>query len=55
VTGGMLLPASLLTGWLWQAHGARAALGVGACLACAAALGLALLVRETGTADAAGS
>jgi MFS family permease len=51
VTGGLLLPASLLTGWLWQAHGARAALGVGACVAGAAALGLALGVRGPRTAD----
>jgi MFS family permease len=51
VTGGMLLPASLLTGWLWQALGARAALGVGACLACAAVVGLALVVRQPRTAD----
>jgi MFS family permease len=49
VTGGMLLPASLITGWLWQAYGARAALGVGAGLSCAAALALALMVREPRT------
>ena len=32
VTGGMLLPASLLTGMLWQAYGAPAALLTGAAL-----------------------
>src|SRR5439155_23275 len=30
VTGAMLLPASLLTGLLWQVHGAATALGLGA-------------------------
>lgn len=47
VTGAMLLPASLLTGALWQAYGAQAALLTGAALAGTAALGLVLLVRET--------
>ncbi len=53
VTGAMLLPASLLTGVLWQTLGAGVALGTGAVLAAVAALGLLLLVpeplpRETG-------
>jgi MFS family permease len=46
VTGAALLPASLLTGLLWQRFGAPAALGTGAALAVAAALGLHLLVPE---------
>ena len=46
VTGGMLLPASLLTGGLWQRFGAAAALGAGAGLAAVAALGLRLVVPE---------
>ncbi len=46
VTGGMLLPASLLTGLLWQVHGAGAALGLGALLAGLAALGMWRLVPE---------
>jgi MFS family permease len=46
VTGAMLLPASLLTGLLWQAHGAAAALGAGALLAGLAALGMWRLVPE---------
>jgi MFS family permease len=46
VTGAMLLPASLLTGGLWQAFGASVALGAGAALAAAAACGLWLLVPE---------
>jgi len=59
VTGAMLLPASLLTGALWQAYGAQAALLTGAALAGAAAIGLMLLVREANAggsplADAAG-
>jgi len=45
VSGGMQLPASLLTGYLWQAHGARMALGTGAVLAGAAAMALLLFVR----------
>jgi hypothetical protein len=43
----MLLPASLLTGVLWQAHGPQAALGIGALLAALAALML-LWVGEPG-------
>ena len=50
VTGAMLLPASLLTGVLWQRLGAETALGVGAVLAIVAALGLLLVVPETDTA-----
>jgi MFS family permease len=38
VTGVMLLPASLLTGMLWQTAGPAAALGTGAALALAAAV-----------------
>jgi MFS family permease len=48
VTGAMLLPASLLTGLLWQRFGASAALGVGAILAAVAALGLQLAVPGPG-------
>ena len=55
VTGGMLLPASLVTGALWQAYGAEAALATGAGLAGLAAVGLALLVPETRPAGAARS
>jgi len=46
VTGAALLPASLLTGVLWQRFGATAALTTGAALAGLAALGLLLLVKE---------
>ena len=46
LTGAALLPASLLTGWLWQSFGAAAALGLGAALAALAAAGLWLLVPE---------
>jgi MFS family permease len=38
VTGVMLLPASLLTGMLWQSVGPAAALGTGAALSLAAAV-----------------
>jgi MFS family permease len=44
VTGAMLLPASLLTGWLWTRWGAPVALFTGAGLAGLASLGLLLLV-----------
>ena len=44
VTGAALLPASLLTGLLWQRFGAGTALGTGALLAGLAALGLLLWV-----------
>ncbi len=47
VTGAALLPASLLTGFLWQRLGAAVALGTGAALAAVAALGLFLVVPET--------
>ncbi len=43
-TGAALLPASLITGVLWQRHGATVALGTGAALAALAALGLLALV-----------
>jgi MFS family permease len=46
MAGGMQLPASLLTGYLWQAYGSAAALGAGAALAALAALGLWLLVAK---------
>jgi MFS family permease len=46
-TGAALLPASLLTGLLWQRFGGAVALGTGAALAGLAALGLFLLVPET--------
>ncbi|MCG6919858.1 MAG: MFS transporter [Acidobacteria bacterium] len=46
VTGAALLPASLLTGFLWQDFGAPVALGTGAALAGVAALGLQFLVPE---------
>jgi MFS family permease len=44
VTGGMLLPASLLTGALWQWQGAAVALGFGAVVASLAAAALTLAV-----------
>jgi MFS family permease len=53
VTGGMLLPASLLTGGLWQLFGPAAALATGAGLAAIAALGLLLFVPEPRRAGAA--
>jgi MFS family permease len=46
VTGAALLPASLLTGLLWQRFGAPVALATGGGLAALAALGLLLLVPE---------
>jgi MFS family permease len=48
VTGATLLPASLITGVLWQRFGAPVALGTGAALAALAALGLLALVPEPG-------
>jgi MFS family permease len=51
IGGGMQLPASVLTGYLWQRYGGGVALGTGAALAGVAALALLLLVR-TGRADA---
>jgi MFS family permease len=49
VSGAMLLPASLLTGLLWQVYGAMAALGTGAALAAVAALGLLLVPDRSPT------
>jgi len=50
ITGAMLLPASLLTGWLWQRAGAPAALLTGAALATVASLCLVAFVpAPTGT------
>ena len=46
VTGAMLLPASLLTGVLWQRFGPGVALGTGAALAAIAAGALLLFVPE---------
>ena len=46
VTGAALLPASLMTGFLWQRFGGSVALGTGGALAALAALGLFLLVPE---------
>jgi MFS family permease len=46
LTGAMLLPASLLTGAVWQAWGAGVALGAGAALAGLAAAALVVLVPE---------
>jgi MFS family permease len=46
VTGAMLLPASLLTGFLWQRFSPGVALGTGAALAALAATGLLVLVPE---------
>jgi MFS family permease len=53
VTGAMLLPASLLTGALWQSLGPRLALVTGAALSVLAALGLGLFVAEPKTARGA--
>jgi MFS family permease len=46
--GVMALPASLLTGWLWQWFGAGVAFGTGAVLAAAAAVLLWALLGESG-------
>ena len=54
VTGATLLPASLLTGLLWQRFGPTVALGAGAGLAALAALGLLALVEEPGGRTAGG-
>jgi len=43
ISGMTLLPASLLTGWLWQSHGPGLAFRIGAGLAAAATLGLAVV------------
>lgn len=42
VTGVLLFPANLLTGWIWKAYGATAAFGLGASLAIIAAAGFAV-------------
>lgn len=47
LTGIVALPASLLTGWLWDLAGAGVALGTGAGLAFLAAALLAVMVRKT--------
>jgi MFS family permease len=52
ITGGMMLPASLLTGGLWQGYGPVAALMTGAVLAAVAAAGLWLAVPEPPPAEA---
>jgi MFS family permease len=46
VTGATLLPASLLTGFLWQGFGAPTALGTGAGFAALAAVGLFAFVPD---------
>jgi MFS family permease len=46
VTGAMVLPGNLLTGFLWQRFGAAAALGTGAALAALASTLLLLAVKE---------
>jgi MFS family permease len=46
VTGATLLPASLLTGFLWQSVSPTVALGLGAALAAVAAAGLVVAVPE---------
>jgi sugar phosphate permease len=51
VTGGLLLPASLLTGVLWQGLGAAHALFTGAALAGLAAFGLLTAVPEPAPAQ----
>lgn len=53
ITGGMMLPASLLTGTLWQACGAAVALMTGAAVAAVAALLLWLVVPESAAAPPA--
>jgi len=45
------LPASLLTGWLWQWFGAAVAFGTGAVLAAAAAVLLWALLHGPGRAS----
>jgi MFS family permease len=52
VTGGLLLPASLLTGALWQGLGAAPALLTGAALAGLASLGMMVIVPEPRPAGA---
>jgi MFS family permease len=48
VIGLSALPASLLFGWLYDAHGALAAFGFGAAMAAAAALLLAMVKEPSG-------
>jgi MFS family permease len=55
VTGAALLPASLLTGLLWQRFGAPAALAAGGTLAAIAALGLLVFVPEPAPAEVGGA
>jgi len=55
VTGAALLPASLMTGVLWQRFGAPVALGTGAVLASLAALGLLAFVPEPGLPASTGT
>jgi len=47
VVGATAVPAGLLTGWLWQAHGASVALATGAALAAASSAALAIWARVT--------
>ena len=46
VVGGVLLPASVIAGWLWQAINPAAPFFFGAGLALLALLGLVVLIRE---------
>lgn len=46
VVGLTLLPASLIAGWLWQAYSPSTPFFFGAGLACAAMIGMMVLVRE---------
>ncbi len=46
VVGLTLLPASLIAGWLWQAYSPQAPFFFGAALACAAMIGMMVLIRE---------
>jgi MFS family permease len=55
VTGATLLPASLLTGVLWERFGASAALGTGGALAAVAGVGLLTLVPAPAFESGAGS
>lgn len=44
--GTAALPASLLFGWIWEAHGATVAFGLGALMAAVSAVGLALVLSR---------
>jgi len=46
VVGLTLLPASLIAGWLWQAYSPSTPFFFGAALACAAMIGMMVLIRE---------